>query len=300
MPRPERDDRWIAQPPGTGSEFLQGGDGGGVGDRTDFGRRDLDLVARLPVPLDRAHRHAPGVERAHLRIELRQAPHAFRHDLRREGPRPVARNIERERAGLREHGLRARPIAVMRLVDRLLRARDSAQVLGQLAGQHPFREPFLQLAEERGDIARRLRLPHDRIECRVRDRCRFRLGQDLSLEIVWPHTQTSGQVPGTRVSAPAGSLAPGRTRFAARRSGRLRDFFFAFFAAFAVKVPMWPVHTWLPDVHVEAPTGGSAVLAAIMLKLGAYGFLRFSLPIAPDASREWAWLMIALSLTAVI
>ena len=76
--------------------------------------------------------------------------------------------------------------------------------------------------------------------------------------------------------------------------------FFAFFAAFAVKVPMWPVHTWLPDVHVEAPTGGSAVLAAIMLKLGAYGFLRFSLPIAPDASREWAWLMIALSLIAVI
>ena len=76
--------------------------------------------------------------------------------------------------------------------------------------------------------------------------------------------------------------------------------FFAFFAAFAVKVPMFPVHTWLPDVHVEAPTGGSAVLAAIMLKLGAYGFLRFSMPIAPDASREWAWLMIALSLTAII
>jgi len=76
--------------------------------------------------------------------------------------------------------------------------------------------------------------------------------------------------------------------------------FFAFFAAFAVKVPMWPVHTWLPDVHVEAPTGGSAVLAAIMLKLGAYGFLRFSLPILPDASREWAWLMITLSLVAVI
>ena len=76
--------------------------------------------------------------------------------------------------------------------------------------------------------------------------------------------------------------------------------FFSFFAAFAVKVPMWPVHTWLPDVHVEAPTGGSAVLAAIMLKLGAYGFLRFSMPIAPDASRDWAWLMIALSLIAVI
>ncbi|GAA6142043.1 NADH-quinone oxidoreductase subunit M [Hydrogenophaga sp. 5NK40-0174] len=76
--------------------------------------------------------------------------------------------------------------------------------------------------------------------------------------------------------------------------------FFAFFAAFAVKVPMWPVHTWLPDVHVEAPTGGSAVLAAIMLKLGAYGFLRFSLPIAPDASHEWSGLMIGLSLVAVI
>jgi NADH-quinone oxidoreductase subunit M len=76
--------------------------------------------------------------------------------------------------------------------------------------------------------------------------------------------------------------------------------FFAFLAAFAVKVPMWPVHTWLPDVHVEAPTGGSAVLAAIMLKLGAYGFLRFSMPIAPDASHQWAWLMVALSLIAVI
>jgi NADH-quinone oxidoreductase subunit M len=76
--------------------------------------------------------------------------------------------------------------------------------------------------------------------------------------------------------------------------------FFAFFAAFSVKVPMWPVHTWLPDAHVEAPTGGSVVLAAIMLKLGAYGFLRFSMPIAPDASREYAWVIIALSLIAVI
>ena len=76
--------------------------------------------------------------------------------------------------------------------------------------------------------------------------------------------------------------------------------FFAFFAAFSVKVPMWPVHTWLPDAHVEAPTGGSVVLAAVMLKLGAYGFLRFSLPIAPDASREYAWFIIALSLIAVV
>jgi NADH-quinone oxidoreductase subunit M len=75
--------------------------------------------------------------------------------------------------------------------------------------------------------------------------------------------------------------------------------FFGFLFAFAVKVPMWPVHTWLPDAHTEAPTGGSVVLAAILLKLGAYGFVRFTLPILPDASRDLAWLMIAASLVAV-
>ncbi len=76
--------------------------------------------------------------------------------------------------------------------------------------------------------------------------------------------------------------------------------FLALFMAFAVKVPMWPVHTWLPDAHVEAPTGGSIVLAAIMLKLGAYGFIRFSLPIAPDAAHYLSSFMIALSLIAVV
>jgi NADH-quinone oxidoreductase subunit M len=75
--------------------------------------------------------------------------------------------------------------------------------------------------------------------------------------------------------------------------------FFGMLFAFAVKVPMWPVHTWLPDAHTEAPTGGSVVLAAILLKLGAYGFVRFTLPILPDASRQLSWLMIALSLIAV-
>src|SRR5438477_9835538 len=76
--------------------------------------------------------------------------------------------------------------------------------------------------------------------------------------------------------------------------------FFGFLFAFAVKVPMWPVHTWLPDAHTEAPTGGSVVLAAILLKLGAYGFVRFSLPILPDACRHLAWMMVALSLIAVV
>jgi NADH-quinone oxidoreductase subunit M len=76
--------------------------------------------------------------------------------------------------------------------------------------------------------------------------------------------------------------------------------FLAFLLAFAVKVPMWPVHTWLPDAHVEAPTGGSVILAAIMLKIGGYGFLRFSLPITPDASQELDWLIIFMSLTAVV
>ena len=76
--------------------------------------------------------------------------------------------------------------------------------------------------------------------------------------------------------------------------------FFAFLVAFAVKVPMFPVHTWLPDAHVEAPTAGSVILAAIALKIGGYGFLRFNLPITPDAGHEWAWLVIALSLIAVV
>jgi NADH-quinone oxidoreductase subunit M len=76
--------------------------------------------------------------------------------------------------------------------------------------------------------------------------------------------------------------------------------FFAFLVAFAVKVPMFPVHTWLPDAHVEAPTGGSVILAAIMLKIGGYGFLRFVLPIVPDAGHHFAWLVITLSLIAVV
>lgn len=76
--------------------------------------------------------------------------------------------------------------------------------------------------------------------------------------------------------------------------------FLAFLVAFAVKLPMWPVHTWLPDAHTEAPSGGSVVLAALVLKIGAYGFLRFSLPIAPDASHSLDWLMIVLSLIAII
>jgi NADH-quinone oxidoreductase subunit M len=76
--------------------------------------------------------------------------------------------------------------------------------------------------------------------------------------------------------------------------------FIAFLLAFAIKVPMWPVHTWLPDAHVEAPTGGSVILAAILLKMGGYGFVRFSLPMVPDGSRYFAGMMIALSLIAVV
>jgi NADH-quinone oxidoreductase subunit M len=79
-----------------------------------------------------------------------------------------------------------------------------------------------------------------------------------------------------------------------------RWIFLAFLLAFAVKVPMWPVHTWLPDAHVEAPTGGSVILAAIMLKMGGYGLLRFSLPMTPDASRELDWLIVSLSLIAIV
>ena len=76
--------------------------------------------------------------------------------------------------------------------------------------------------------------------------------------------------------------------------------FLSFLIAFGVKVPMWPVHTWLPDAHVQAPTGGSVILAAVMLKIGGYGFLRFSLPMVPDGSRELAWLVVLMSLTAVV
>ncbi|MCL4166183.1 UNVERIFIED_CONTAM: hypothetical protein GTU68_041453, partial [Idotea baltica] len=76
--------------------------------------------------------------------------------------------------------------------------------------------------------------------------------------------------------------------------------FLSFLVAFGVKVPMWPVHTWLPDAHVQAPTGGSVILAAVMLKIGGYGFLRFSLPMVPDASSELAWLVIFMSLTAIV
>ena len=74
----------------------------------------------------------------------------------------------------------------------------------------------------------------------------------------------------------------------------------AFFASFAVKVPMWPMHTWLPDAHVQAPTAGSVILAGVLLKLGGYGFIRFSLPMFPEASAEWAWLVFALSMIAVV
>ncbi|HZV58625.1 MAG TPA: NADH-quinone oxidoreductase subunit M, partial [Sphingobium sp.] len=74
----------------------------------------------------------------------------------------------------------------------------------------------------------------------------------------------------------------------------------AFFASFAVKVPMWPVHTWLPDAHVQAPTAGSVILAGVLLKMGGYGFIRFSLPMFPEASAQFAWLVFALSMVAVV
>ena len=98
----------------------------------------------------------------------------------------------------------------------------------------------------------------------------------------------------------AGSFAIPALHQVALTLGEQQWIFIAFLLAFAVKIPMWPVHTWLPDAHVEAPTGGSVVLAAIMLKMGGYGFLRFSMPIAPDASASLDWLMIGLSLTAVV
>jgi len=96
--------------------------------------------------------------------------------------------------------------------------------------------------------------------------------------------------------------SPGAPSFHALPLGMTEQvlIFIAFLLAFAVKVPMWPVHTWLPDAHVEAPTGGSVILAAIMLKIGGYGFLRFSLPITPDASASLDWLIIAMSLIAVV
>ena len=95
---------------------------------------------------------------------------------------------------------------------------------------------------------------------------------------------------------------PGLLSFHGLRLGMTEQIliFIAFLLAFAVKVPMWPVHTWLPDAHVEAPTGGSVILAAIMLKIGGYGFLRFSLPITPDAGASLDWLIIAMSLIAVV
>ncbi len=76
--------------------------------------------------------------------------------------------------------------------------------------------------------------------------------------------------------------------------------FIGFFLAFAIKIPMWPLHSWLPDAHTEAPAGGSVVLAALMLKMGAYGFFRFTLPIVPDACRSMEWVMIVLSLIAIV
>ena len=83
-------------------------------------------------------------------------------------------------------------------------------------------------------------------------------------------------------------------------SGLQHWMWLAFFASFAVKIPMWPVHTWLPDAHVEAPTGGSVILAGVLLKLGGYGFLRFSVPMLPEASVDFAPLIFALSAVAIV
>ncbi|MDJ0794808.1 MAG: NADH-quinone oxidoreductase subunit M [Woeseiaceae bacterium] len=114
------------------------------------------------------------------------------------------------------------------------------------------------------------------------------LGSVLMLvAFIWLYVQTDSFDLLTFMNAPIGLMAQ-------------KLIFLAFLIAFAVKVPMWPVHTWLPDAHVEAPTGGSVILAAIMLKMGGYGFIRLSLPIVPDGSEYFSGLMIALSLIAVV
>jgi len=109
----------------------------------------------------------------------------------------------------------------------------------------------------------------------------------MLVAFIWLYVQTDSFDLITFMNVPIGLMAQ-------------KLIFLAFLIAFAVKVPMWPVHTWLPDAHVEAPTGGSVILAAIMLKMGGYGFIRLSLPIVPDGSEYFSGLMIALSLIAVV